>query len=267
MVEPATYRLLRELVGPQYDRTIYIVTRTLQEDPHAPSGSFLYLLNVIPVIDNTSNNQAVFQGTLFFGPNIKRSSLLGNQLDLRKVAEPILRDLAEITKETVHMVVLDANEVVYIDKIETRQITGGLKMASSVGARNPVHTCAVGKVLAAHLSEEDLDYLIKQKGLPQRTTNTITNPAAFKEHLKIVRSQGYAIDDEENERGIRCLAAPIFGEKGRPVAAISVSGPAFRVTKKVAQETLKKEVMKAAFAISERLGFNGEVSHQKKGGT
>jgi len=83
-VEPATYRLLRELVGPQYDRTIYIVTRTLQEDPHAPSGSFLYLLNVIPVIDNTSNNQAVFQGTLFFGPNIKRSSLLGNQARISK---------------------------------------------------------------------------------------------------------------------------------------------------------------------------------------
>ena len=195
------------------------------------------------------------------------SSLLGNQLDLRKVAEPFLRDLAESTQEAVHMVVLDANEIVYIDKIETQKITGGLKMASMVGSRNPVHSCAVGKVLAAHLSEEELDRLIKEKGLPQRTTNTITNPAAFKEHLMIVRNQGYAIDDEENERGIRCLAAPIFGEKGRPVAAISVSGPAFRVTKKIAQEVLKKEVIKAAYDISQRLGFNGVAYPQKKGGT
>lgn len=240
--------------------------RDLSTDLKLPKGTIHRILSSLSYFGYIRQSQETKNYFLGF-KLMQLSSLLGNQLDLRKVAEPILRDLAEITKETVHMVVLDANEIVYIDKIETRQITGGLKMASSVGARNPVHTCAVGKVLAAHLSEEDLDHLIKQKGLPQRTTNTITNPAAFKEHLKIVRSQGYAIDDEENERGIRCLAAPIFGEKGRPVAAISVSGPAFRVTKKVAQETLKKEVMKAAFAISERLGFNGEVSHQKKGGT
>jgi IclR family KDG regulon transcriptional repressor len=195
------------------------------------------------------------------------SSLLGNQLDLRKVAEPILRDLAESTRETVHMVVLDANEIVYIDKIETEQVTGGLKMASRVGSRNPVHSCAVGKALAAHLSEEELDLLIREKGLPRRTANTVTNAAAFKEHLKIVRNQGYAIDDEENERGIRCLAAPLFGEKGRPVAAISVSGPAFRVTKKIAHEILRKRVVQAASDISQRLGFNKGGRPQKKGGT
>jgi IclR family KDG regulon transcriptional repressor len=77
----------------------------------------------------------------------------------------------------------------------------------------------------------------------------------LKEHLKAVRTQGYAVDDEENERGIRCVAAPVFNEAGKAVAAISISGPAFRITKKVVQETLKKEVMETAFRISERLGF------------
>jgi DNA-binding IclR family transcriptional regulator len=125
-----------------------------------------------------------------------------------------------------------------------------------VGLRNPAHSSAVGKVLLSHLAEEELNGLIKEKGLPKRTDNTITDPTQLKEHLKSVQSQGYALDDEENERGIRCIAAPIFNEAGKAVAAISISGPAFRVTKKVIQETLKKEVMETAFKISERLGFS-----------
>ena len=155
-------------------------------------------------------------------------ALLGNQLDLRKVAEPILRDLVEKTEEAAHMVILDRNEIVYIDKIEARQTTGGLDMSSRVGSRNPAHSCAVGKVLLSHLSEEALDGLIREKGLSPRTANTITDPRLLKEHLKVVRRQGYAIDEEENEQGIRCLGAPIFDGRGRPVAAISVSGPASR---------------------------------------
>ena len=79
---------------------------------------------------------------------------LANQLDLRKVAEPILRDLAEKTKQTAHMVILDRNEVVYIEKIETQQPAGGLKMASRVGSRNPVHSSAVGKVLLSYSPDE-----------------------------------------------------------------------------------------------------------------
>ena len=181
--------------------------------------------------------------------------LLLSQLDLRKEAEPFLRDLAERTRETVHLVFLDRNEIVYIDKVETDQGSSGLRMASRVGLRNPAHSCAVGKVLLSHLSEEELNGIIKEKGLGKRTENTITNPAQLKEHLKNVQAQGYAIDDEENEKGIRCVAAPIYNEGGKVVAAISISGPAFRVTKKMIHETLKKEMTETALKISQRLGF------------
>jgi DNA-binding IclR family transcriptional regulator len=187
---------------------------------------------------------------------VELGNLLLSQLDLRKEAEPFLRDLAERTKETVHMVLLDRGEIVYIDKVELDHNPGGLRMASRVGLRNPAHSSAVGKVLLSHLPEEELKSLIKEKGLPKRTENTITDPVQLKEHLKTVRTQGCAVDDEENERGIRCVAAPIYNETGRAVAAISISGPAFRITKKVIQETLKKEVMEAASRISERWGFN-----------
>jgi DNA-binding IclR family transcriptional regulator len=188
-------------------------------------------------------------------------ALLGSQLDLRKVAEPVLRDLVEKTGEAAHMVILDRNEIVYIDKIEAKQMTGGLVMSSRVGARNPAHSCAVGKVLLSHLSEEALENLIREKGLPVRTANTITDPQLLKEHLEAVRRQGYATDEEENERGIRCLAAPIFDGRSRPMAAISVSGPAVRVTKKVIQDVFRKEVMKAAAEISRRLGFKGRIEN------
>jgi DNA-binding IclR family transcriptional regulator len=183
-------------------------------------------------------------------------NLLLSQLDLRKEAEPFLYDLAERTKETVHMVFLDRGEIVYIDKVELDHNPSGLRMASRVGLRNPAHSSAVGKVLLSHLNEEELNLLIKEKGLPKRTENTITDRIQLKEHLKAVRTQGYAVDDEENERGIRCVAAPIYNEAGRALAAVSISGPAFRITRKVIQESLKKEVMETAFKISERLGFN-----------
>jgi IclR family transcriptional regulator, KDG regulon repressor len=184
--------------------------------------------------------------------------LLRDQLDLRKVAQPILRDLAEKTGETAHMVILEMGEVVYIAKTEATQTTGSLKMVSRMGSRNPPHSCGVGKVLISHFSEEELDNFIREKGLPQRTSNTIVDPTVLRAHLKMVKKQGFAIDDEENELGIRCVAAPVFDGKRRPVAAVSVSGPALRVTKKLIQDVLKKEVIKAAAEISQRLGFTGE---------
>ncbi len=188
---------------------------------------------------------------------VELGNLLLSQLDLRKEAEPYLRDLADRTRETVHMVVLDRGEVVYIEKMETAHDTGGLRMASRIGYRNPPHSCAVGKVLLADLPDHDLTQFVKEFGLPKKTESTITDPLRLKEHLETVQTQGYALDDEENEKGIRCVAAPIRNEAGRAVAAISISGPAFRVTRKLVQDRLKKEVMQTALKISQRLGFIG----------
>jgi len=190
---------------------------------------------------------------------------LSNQLDFRKVAEPILQDLAEKTKQTAHLVIYDRNEVVYVEKIETQQPAGGLKMASRVGSRNPAHSSAVGKVLLSYFPAEVLEDFIQKKRLPRRTANTITDPEAFRKHLKIVRNQGYAMDDEENEQGIRCVGAPIFDGKGRPVAAISVSGSVFQMTKKAIHDVMKGEVMAAAAEISRRLGFRDGESGRERG--
>ena len=178
-----------------------------------------------------------------------------NQLDIRSQAKPYLKDLSERIKETVHLVILDQYEALYIDKVESNVKQGGLQMVSRVGFRVSLHCSSVGKVLSAHLSENKLDGIIQQKGLSKRTKNTITNSESLKAHLKIVRSQGFAIDDEENEEGIRCVGAPIFNQQGQVIAAISISGPTVRITKKSLQNFLKKEIIKTAAAISRELGY------------
>jgi IclR family transcriptional regulator, KDG regulon repressor len=188
---------------------------------------------------------------------LELGNMVTNQLDLIRIAKPVLRRLAEDSGETVHMAILEQNEIVYIDKIESQMNVGGLKMSSRVGSRTPANSCAVGKVLLAYSSTDNINRLIQQKGLSRRTQNSITDPALFREHLTLVRKQEYAIDDEENEPGIRCVAAPIFGDKGSAVSAISVSGPAFRVTMELIRETLRKEVMGAASEISQLLGYTG----------
>ena len=182
-------------------------------------------------------------------------TLAASQIDLRRAADPLLRHLADQCRETVHLVIMDRDEVVYIEKVESPQDLGGLRMTSRVGLRNPAHSCAVGKVLLAYFSETELAAFVSRKGLPQRTARTITDYSTLRESLRTVKAQGYAVDDEENEEGIRCLAAPVLDKTGRPVAAVSLSGPAFRVTKRKVQGILKKSILETAAKISQELGY------------
>ena len=231
-----------------------ISIRELSSTIRLPKGTthrLLSSLSYFGYVRQEPKTRNYFLGLKF----VELGQTLLSQLDLRKEAEPFLRDLAERTNETIHLVILDRNEIVYIDKVETDQNPSGLKMASRIGLRNPAHSSAVGKIILASFSEEELQSFFREKALVKRTQNTITDPILLREHLKIVRKQGYAVDDEENEKGIRCVGAPIYNEIGKTVAAMSITAPAFRVTKKSIQETLKKEVMETAFRISERLGF------------
>jgi IclR family KDG regulon transcriptional repressor len=191
---------------------------------------------------------------------VELGSCLLEQIDLRKEAESLLHDLSQRTNETVYLVILDRTEVVYVEKVEPEDSSIILRTTSKVGQRNPAHSCAVGKALLAQLPERELEALIQGGPLVQRTENTITDSLQLKEHLKMVHGRGYAVDDEENERGIRCVAAPIRDERGRAVAAISVSGPAIRITRQRIQDSLTDEVLKTALEISKRIGFRGQVT-------
>lgn len=184
---------------------------------------------------------------------------LGNRLldhlDLRAQARPFLVNLCQRTKETVHLVVLDQNEALYVDKVVSDEKQGGLQMVSRVGLRVPAHCSSVGKVFLSQFSDEELESLASENGLEERTQNTIIDIDKLKRHLKIVRKQGYAIDEEENEPGIRCIGAPVFNQQNRVIAAISISGPTIRITKEIVEKKLKQEVLRTALEISREFGY------------
>ena len=188
---------------------------------------------------------------------VELGNRLLSQLDFRTEARPYLKELAERTKETVHMVILDRNEGLYVDKVDAVGHTSGLRMVSALGARIPAHCSAVGKVLLASLSDESLLSVIKDKGLPRRTENTITDIEELRKHLQMIRDQGFAFDDEENEKGIQCVGAPIIDQRGKVLAAISISVPTIRVDKTTLQTTLKDHLTETAAQISQKIGYQG----------
>ncbi|MEV0390614.1 IclR family transcriptional regulator [Nonomuraea sp. NPDC050643] len=145
------------------------------------------------------------------------------KMDLRALVRPLLLRLSEGFAETVHMATLDGGEVVYLDKVEsTRTIT----MTSVIGGRNAAHCTGVGKALLAwtYPTDEAIRAWAERFGpLATRTRNTITAPAKLATHLDQIRQRGYAYDLEENEPGVRCVAAPVFLGKSAPVAAVSVT--------------------------------------------
>jgi IclR family transcriptional regulator, KDG regulon repressor len=162
-----------------------------------------------------------------FGPKVLRlATVFIDSLGLRDVARPHLIKLRDLSGETVHLVIPHAGDVVYIDKVETLL---SVRMHSVVGGISPMYCTAVGKAILAFLPGSEVDAIV-QRGLPRRTPNTIVDAQALKEHLAQVRAQGFAIDEIENEDGIRCVGAPVCNHLGLPIAAISISGPAYRLS-------------------------------------
>lgn len=186
---------------------------------------------------------------------------LGNMvlshIDLRNEARPILLGLAEKVKETVHLVVQDHDEVIYVDKVEPLLKHTGLQMVSRLGTRMPMHCSSVGKILLAHLADFEAERILSAKGLPRRTENTICDKTELAAHLARIKNSGFAIDNEENEKGIRCVAAPIRNVSGTVIAAVSISAPTARVTLKMLKTELRESVCGTAAAISKRLGYAG----------
>lgn len=148
-------------------------------------------------------------------------NVVANSWDVRKVAAPFIQSLVDELGETVHLVVLDKGEVLYIDK---RESTKSLRIVSQVGTRLPAHCTGVGKVFLANLPAEEVKRIISTKGLSRYTKNTITEFNLLEEELKQVRQQGYAIDNEEIMESLRCVAVPLRDYTGNVCAAMSVSG-------------------------------------------
>ncbi len=171
-------------------------------------------------------------------------------LDLREEVKPYMQKIQKESGETVHLGILDNLEVIYIDKEESQAT---IRMHSKVGKRVPAHCTSLGKILLAYSSSAIREKLVKEKGLVKYTENTITDEGLFKKHLAEIKEKGYAVDNEEMEYGIRCVAGPIFDYQKEIVAAFSISGPATRITEERINE-LVMVVKKYSGKISGSLG-------------
>ncbi|MFB9908655.1 IclR family transcriptional regulator [Allokutzneria oryzae] len=142
--------------------------------------------------------------------------------------EQVLAELQRQVGHTVHLALRAGDRAVYTHKVEADQ---PFRMSSRVGMWLPLHSTAIGKCVLAHLGQEELDEVLGHGELTARTPATITERDRLDTELAEVRRRGYAVDDEENEPTIRCVAAPLLDPSGRPVGGVSVSTVAFLVTR------------------------------------
>lgn len=147
--------------------------------------------------------------------------------DFITTARPFMRQLMEESGESVNLGILEEGAVVFLSQVECREM---MRMFVRLGGRVPAHASGVGKALLAALPEADVNAILERIGLQRFTDNTIDTRAILREDLNVVRSRGYAFDDEEHAVGLRCVASTLHDELGEPLAAISLSGPRARIT-------------------------------------
>jgi DNA-binding IclR family transcriptional regulator len=177
-----------------------------------------------------------------------------NGLDFYKESLPHLEELVKDTEQSAHLVINDSGEAFYLNKVESPGSI--ITQPSQIGLRFPMHCTAVGKVLLSFMDEKVVNEIIDSKGLRKITDNTLSTRKALFEELKKIREEGYAVDNEEIQPGLRCVAAPLRDYSGKVVAAISVSGMISNMSEKRLPHIIDKVIGTAA-KISSDLGCRG----------
>ena len=177
------------------------------------------------------------------------SSFLSNR-DFVAQSHAYMRRLMEQAGETTNLAILDGTEAVFIDQVQCRET---MRTIVKLGSRVPLHASGVGKAIFASLPDDQIDAMLKVRGLPRITENTITSPETMWASIRVIRQRGWSFDDEEHLPGTRCVAAPFYDEHAEPLGAISVAGP----TSRLPDERIKQLgplVSHIAEEITHRLG-------------
>ena len=172
------------------------------------------------------------------------------QVDVRQVARPALASLRDDTGETVHLAIRNLDELVYLDKIESREL---VRMASTVGTRVPFHSSSVGKAYLAALSIDEAEQIMARLHFPALIANTSRGLEELREKVELTRERGHSFDDQENEDGTVCFGAAIQDGSGLPVASVSISIPVFRLNKDMSHYW--RPLVERCAQISRGLGF------------
>ncbi|KGQ38151.1 DNA-binding transcriptional regulator KdgR [Gallibacterium genomosp. 1] len=191
-----------------------------------------------------------------YGLSLKLFELSARSLeyvDLISFADKEMQYIAEQTGEALHLGILEGHEIVYMHKIDSKY---NLRMQSRIGRRNPLYSTAIGKILLSGVSDDEVRTILADVDMVQSTKNTVDNVEKLIPELHSVRENHYAEDNEEQEEGLICIAAPIYNRLGQIIAGISISLPTIRFKEKD-RPYLVNLLQQAGKHISERLGFYG----------
>jgi len=177
------------------------------------------------------------------------SSFLSNR-DFVAQSHVYMRRLMEQSGETANLAILDATDAVFIAQVQCHEM---MRLLVKLGSRVPLHASGVGKAIFAALPDDQVEAILKIKGLPRITENTIVVPETMWAALRVIRQRGYSFDDEEHAFGTRCVAAPIYDEHAEPLGAISLAGPSSRLPD-VRIKQLGPLVAHTAEELTHRLG-------------
>jgi IclR family pca regulon transcriptional regulator len=178
-----------------------------------------------------------------------------HSLQLPELAQPYLEQLRQETGASAHLAILDGREIVYVARVAARRVSA---VNIHIGSRLPAHATAMGKVLLAYQPPERLDRILSQGPLEAYTDRTITDRRQLRRVLQRVREQGYVVNDQEFELGIRSVAAPVFDARGQAVAAINIAAPPPVLADEFLQAVAIPAIRRAAMELSACLGFRAE---------
>lgn len=176
------------------------------------------------------------------------------QFSLTAIARPHLEQLMAQCKEAVNLAVQDGDDVAYLDHVRNR--FSMLQLFTKPGARVPLYCTGVGKMFLSHWPRAEVEAYLDRTALVPHTPRTIVDRRRLMEELDQIRASGYSVDDEEMERGVRCVAALVMDHRGRPCGAVSISGAAMRITS-AKTRVYAGCVKSCSLAISRELGFKG----------
>ncbi|MCD6355943.1 MAG: IclR family transcriptional regulator [Anaerolineaceae bacterium] len=172
-------------------------------------------------------------------------------VDLRKISFPYMQKLQEILGETINLAILDYDEIIYIERVVSHQ---ALRHSMKIGDRVPARYTSLGKSMLAFSDQDSVKKMLKEKKLTKNTPYTKTDINALMKEFEEIRHTKIAFDNREHQKNIRCLGSPIFNADGKVVGAISMSGPAVRITDEKISE-YGKVIMQTAEEISHELGW------------
>lgn len=214
--------------------------------PVSTANVLLYTLQECGYVERSDGRTFSLTWKLFTEGN-----KLLNQVELHKLALPELERLAELTEFTIDFAIPDKHELIYVHVIQGR---GDIQIQARVGQRRYFHQSAAGKAMLAFFPEERTREFAEVTGLPKTTPHTITSYRALLSELERIRSQGYAIDNEESGRSLWGVAAPVFDFSGKVVAALGVAGTTLALSGNT--KTLIQEIKTSAMNVSKHLGFS-----------